>query len=145
MRAVIRAIATGDSEDVLRTMAAGYDPARGYGKGMKLSFAALASGMSSERVAFCAWPEGSKGNGAAVRVVALACLHHDEPDLLVQLADQAAAITHAHAVGRAGCILQALALAAAIRLDPPSGLTDRRSSTNSSSGSPTATRGSQRS
>lgn len=30
---------------------AGYDPARGYGKGMKLAFAALAAGVSPERVA----------------------------------------------------------------------------------------------
>jgi poly(ADP-ribose) glycohydrolase ARH3 len=111
-----------DAEEVLRSMAAGYDPARGYGKGMKLAFAALANGVSPERVAFSAWPEGSTGNGAAVRVVALACLHHDEPDLLERLADQAAAITHAHPVGRSGCVLQALALAAALKLEPTSGL-----------------------
>jgi poly(ADP-ribose) glycohydrolase ARH3 len=110
-----------DAEDVLRTMAAGYDPARGYGKGMKLSFAALAHGVSPERVAFSAWPEGSTGNGAAVRVVALACLHHHEPDRLEQLADQAAAITHAHPVGRAGCVLHSLALASALRLEPTTG------------------------
>lgn len=111
-----------DAEDVLRTMAAGYDSARGYGKGMKLAFAALARGVSPERVAFSAWPEGSMGNGAAVRVVALACLHHDEPDLLEHLADQAAAITHAHPVGRAGCVLQASALASAFGLDLTTGL-----------------------
>jgi poly(ADP-ribose) glycohydrolase ARH3 len=54
-------------------------------------------------------------------VVALGCLHHDEPELLEQLADQAAAITHAHPVGRAGCVLQALALASAFGLGEVSG------------------------
>jgi poly(ADP-ribose) glycohydrolase ARH3 len=107
-----------DPEDVLRTLAAEHDPARGYGKGMKLAFAALAGGAPPERVAYAAWPGGSTGNGAAVRVVPLACLHHDEPEALERLAEASAAITHAHPIGRAGCVVQALALASALRLDP---------------------------
>src|SRR5438477_2175004 len=35
-----------DPEDLLKTMAANYDPARGYGKGMKLVFRALEQGLS---------------------------------------------------------------------------------------------------
>jgi poly(ADP-ribose) glycohydrolase ARH3 len=103
-----------DVLDMLRTMAAGHDPGRGYGKGMRLAFAALARGSSPESAA---WAEGSRGNGAAVRLVPLACLHHDDPDVLAVLADQSAAVTHAHAVARSGAALYALALASALALD----------------------------
>lgn len=105
-----------DTIDVLHTLADNHDPARGYGKGMKLSFAALSAGARPERVAFAAWPEGSKGNGAAARVAPLACRAHQDLDTLATLADASAAITHAHPVGRAGCVLQALAIALALRL-----------------------------
>jgi poly(ADP-ribose) glycohydrolase ARH3 len=103
-----------DADDMLRTMAAGQDPARGYGKGMRLAFAALVRGTSS---ASAAWAEGSRGNGAAVRVVPLACLHHDDPELCAVLADASARSTHAHPVARRFAVLHALALASALTVD----------------------------
>lgn len=62
-----------DSNHLLNTLAADYDPARGYGRGMKLALQAWERG---EDPATAAWEEGSRGSGAAVRVVAIACCYH---------------------------------------------------------------------
>lgn len=99
-------------DDLLSTLAANYDPARGYGHGMKLAIEAFKRGRPS---AFASWAEGSKGSGGAVRVVALACAYHDDLDLLAALAEDTAGVTHAHALGRAGAVVHALAIAHALR------------------------------
>jgi len=49
-----------------------YEPARGFGRGMKIALQALATGTPWPDVARAAWPEGSRGNGGAVRVGAVA-------------------------------------------------------------------------
>jgi hypothetical protein len=52
--------------DLLSTLASSYDPARGYGNGMKLALAAFKRGR---RAGTASWEKGSKGNGGAVRGV----------------------------------------------------------------------------
>jgi poly(ADP-ribose) glycohydrolase ARH3 len=106
-----------DPEDLLRAMAENYDPARGYGKGMKLVFRALERGDDWREAARASWAEGSKGNGAAVRVAPLACLYFRDEERLREAALASAALSHTHPLGRAGCLLQALALARALRTD----------------------------
>jgi poly(ADP-ribose) glycohydrolase ARH3 len=106
------------AEDILRTMANAFEPARGYGKGTRLTFEAYLRGTDARRAAFVTWREGSRGNGAAVRVVPVACLYHDDTSMLEVMAEESAGITHAHPVGRAGSVLQANALAQALVLDP---------------------------
>lgn len=95
-------------DDLLATLAANYDPARGYGHGMRRAVEAFRSGRRP--AAFSSWAEGSKGNGGAVRVVAIACAYHDDLDLLAALAEETAGVTHAHPLGRAGAVAHALAL-----------------------------------
>jgi poly(ADP-ribose) glycohydrolase ARH3 len=99
-------------DDLLATLAANYDPARGYGHGMKLALEAYRSGR---RPAFASWAEGSKGNGGAVRVVPIACAYHDDLGLLAALAEEAAGVTHAHPLGRAGAVAHAMAIALVLR------------------------------
>ncbi len=100
-------------DGLMATLAANYDPARGYGHGMKLAVQALRSG--SRAGAFASWAEGSKGNGGAVRVVAIACAYHDDLELLAALAEEAAGVTHAHPLGRAGAVAHAVALGQVLR------------------------------
>lgn len=98
--------------DLLSSLASNYDPARGYGHGMKLALAAFRRGG---RAASASWEEGSKGNGAAVRVVPIACAYHDDTDLLSALAEDSAGTTHAHPLGRAGATAHAIAIACVLR------------------------------
>jgi poly(ADP-ribose) glycohydrolase ARH3 len=95
------------SPDIMATLAANYDPARGYGHGMKRAVEAFRAGRPT---ASASWAEGSKGNGGAVRVVPIACAYHDDIEALAVHAEEAAKVTHAHALGRAGAVAQAVAL-----------------------------------
>ena len=103
-------------DDVLATLAENYDAARGYGHGTTRMLHAFARGESHAAT----WADGSMGSGGAVRVVPIACVHHDANDLLASAAEATALVTHAHATGRAGAVAHAAALAAV--LDAP---TDR--------------------
>ncbi|MDF1665161.1 MAG: ADP-ribosylglycohydrolase family protein, partial [Planctomycetota bacterium] len=84
-----------DQGDLLRSLREGYDPVRGYGKGMKLIFRAMDSGQSTDSLARVAWVEGSKGNGGTVRLPPLACFYHLYDDLETR-ARRACCWTHAH-------------------------------------------------
>lgn len=95
-------------DDLLSALADNYDPARGYGHGMKLALEAFRNGRRP--AAFASWKEGSKGNGGAVRIVPVACAYHDDPALLAALAEDSAGVTHAHHLGRAGAVAHALAI-----------------------------------
>ena len=100
--------------DVMAALAENYDPARGYGHGMRRALEAFRSGQGAS-AASTTWVEGSKGSGGAVRVVAVACAHHHDVPTLAALAEEVAGLTHAHPVGRAGAVAHALALADALR------------------------------
>ena len=97
---------------MLSTLANNYDPARGYGHGMKRALEAFKRG--DRMPSFSSWSEGSKGSGGAVRVVAVACAYHDDPALLAALAEEVAGLTHGHPLGRAGAVVHAVALASAL-------------------------------
>jgi poly(ADP-ribose) glycohydrolase ARH3 len=61
-------VGTIEATSLLRALANRYEPARGFGHGMKIALAAFTSGTPWEACAFAAWPEGSRGNGGAVRI-----------------------------------------------------------------------------
>lgn len=105
-------------DDMLATLARNYDPARGYGHGMKRALEAFERGRPAPDLS--TWTEGSKGSGGAVRVVAIACAYHDDPAPVAALAEEAAGLTHAHPLGRAGAVVHAVALASVL------GTTDAR-------------------
>lgn len=109
-------------EELLRTLARDYDPARGYGKGgkgMKLIVRRLAEGAPWQSVAATAWPEGSWGNGVAVRVGPIACLYHDDDAALRAAVVAGATITHAHPEAIAWASVLARAVAFLLRLPAP--------------------------
>ena len=106
-----------EPEHLAQTLARNYDPARGYGKGMKLVFQALERGLSWREAANSSWAEGSKGNGAAVRVVPIACRYFREPETRREAARTSALISHTHPIALAGCDLQATALSYLLALE----------------------------
>jgi poly(ADP-ribose) glycohydrolase ARH3 len=106
---------TVDDHDLLTTLAANYDPARGYGHGMRRALEAVRRG--ERNVARGTWPEGSKGNGGAIRVAPIACAFHDDLERVAALSDAAAAVSHAHADARGAAVAHALATATLIAED----------------------------
>lgn len=99
-----------DALDLLRTLAANYDPARGYGKGMKLIFREVNERGVSSDLSQLAWEPGSKGNGAAVRVAPVALRHHRNDQSVIESASVSANITHSHEEAICGTLVQALAI-----------------------------------
>jgi poly(ADP-ribose) glycohydrolase ARH3 len=64
------------------------------------------------------FPKGSWGNGAAMRVAPAGLLYHDDPGLLREIVEQTAGITHSHELALEGAVVQARAVALAVRTDP---------------------------
>jgi len=98
---------------VLQALTARYEPARGFGRGMKLAIRAFESGTDWSRVARAAWPEGSRGNGGAVRVGAVALRRWTGCHDLMSAAELATRVTHAHPEAIAAALLQARLVAVA--------------------------------
>jgi len=112
-----------DPEHLAQRFAANYDPYRGYGTGAHHALSALKQGVSWSEAATLAFPDGSFGNGAAMRVAPVGLFYHDDLDELRDAAERSASITHTHPLGMEGAVLQALAVAVALRasgakLDP---------------------------
>jgi poly(ADP-ribose) glycohydrolase ARH3 len=63
--------------------------------------------------------EGSQGNGAAMRVAPLAVLYADDTAALAEAARESARVTHAHPLGVDAAVVQAAAIAAALRGEAP--------------------------
>jgi poly(ADP-ribose) glycohydrolase ARH3 len=99
--------------NLLQHFARSYEPARGFGRGMKIAISGFTSGVRWDRCAFAAWPEGSRGNGGAVRIAPVAATSWrstEDFQHAVQLW-LATRVTHAHADALAFARLQACALA----------------------------------
>ena len=64
------------------------------------------------------FPDGSWGNGAAMRVAPVGLLFHDDPRTLRDTAYHCASITHSNELALEGAILQACAVALAVLADP---------------------------
>ena len=89
------AAGTVDPEHLLHSFSAHYEPARGFGRGMKLALRAFAAGTPWDRCAFAAWPEGSRGNGGAVRITPVACVAWSSPAMFARAVDLTTRVTRA--------------------------------------------------
>jgi len=108
---------TVEPANLLAKMRARYEPARGFGRGMKLAFAAYDQGLPPSRVPYAAWPEGSRGNGGAVRVGVVALRPWTDIASLRAAAAAATQVTHAHDDALAASLIQVAV--AALVLDEP--------------------------
>lgn len=95
------------------------EPWRRYGMSPPRIFRMMKSGRLGfgmlDREIF---PEGSFGNGGAMRVSPVGLLYHDDPVALRDISYQTAGITHSHELALEGSALQACAVALAVRSDP---------------------------
>jgi poly(ADP-ribose) glycohydrolase ARH3 len=113
----IRDCATVSPVGLLEALSRAYEPARGFGRGMKLALRAFESGTPWRDVAKAAWPEGSQGNGGAVRVGAVALRRWSSVDHLLAAAFTATRVTHSHPEALGAALAQARLLA--LVLDEP--------------------------
>jgi poly(ADP-ribose) glycohydrolase ARH3 len=91
------------------------EPWRRYGHTLTRVFRMMRSGMMGfGMLDRDLYPDGSYGNGAAMRVAPVGLLYHDDPRALRDAAYHCASITHSHVLGLEGAILQACAVALAV-------------------------------
>lgn len=88
------------------------EPFRGYAFQATLVLGRIASGGDWREAAVMNFPEGSYGNGAAMRAAPIGAFFAGHPDRAANQAELSAVITHGHPEGRAGA--RAVAAAAAI-------------------------------
>lgn len=117
---VLTAIGEFDPQLALITLAENYEPARGYGKGMKMVFRHVDQGLPWQDAAFTAWQQGSLGNGSSSRIAPIACFYHDNLAQLITTASLSSSITHAHQHAKLGASLQALSIAYLLPITSPS-------------------------
>jgi len=99
---------------------------RGYGRGARTTLRCLQDGMPWEQAATVAFPNGSWGNGAAMRVAPLGMRFAGASPVLRDVqAEQSALPTHGHPVGVEGAQLIARATAHAAARGPLPPATDR--------------------
>lgn len=104
-----------DLDDLAGRFAASYRWDRGYGPGAARLLKAVRRGADWRDARTAGWPEGSLGNGGAMRSPVIGLAFADDPDGLRVAADAVAGITHAHPHGRRGAVIVAQATAACLR------------------------------
>lgn len=95
------------------------EPWRRYGRTLTRVFRSMRHGKLGfgmlDRDFF---PEGSWGNGAAMRIAPVGLLFHDDPRAIRDIAYHCASITHSHELALEGAILQACAVALTVLAEP---------------------------
>lgn len=102
-----------EPEGLARRMLARYDDRRGYGAGMRRLVALWRDGWDIDTAATAVFPDGSFGNGAAMRVAPIGLRCAGRPQLIGELSTRSARPTHVHPVGIDGAVVQAHAVAVA--------------------------------
>ncbi len=115
------AIGRVDQDDLARRFARSYRWSRGYGPGAAKLLRRIRRGQDWQAANRSVFPDGSLGNGGAMRAPAMGLYLASAGDQEISAAARASAeITHAHPQGCEGAVLIALATAYACR-DVPSG------------------------
>ena len=104
-----------DADHLATTWAERADPGRGYGGGALRVLGMIRDGVPWQEANRRVFPDGSFGNGGAMRATPIGLLHADDPESLDAAARKAAEVTHAHPLGIDGSVLIARAAAAAFR------------------------------
>ena len=109
-----------DARALGRALADAHDPGRGYGAGTTEVLRLGRSGLHPHDAASSLFGgEGSQGNGAAMRVAPVAVRYADDRAALAKVARESARVTHAHPFAIDAAVVQAAAIAAALRGEAP--------------------------
>jgi poly(ADP-ribose) glycohydrolase ARH3 len=103
-----------NGDDMATRMLSGWTPSRGYGQGPGASLAKLKAGTPWRDAGTVGAGRSSSGNGAATRVAPVGLVFATDAEMLRWVAEEQASITHAHALGSEGAVLQAMAVAVAV-------------------------------
>ena len=115
-----------DADRLARRWADGMEGWRGYGPGARKLLQRIAKGEDWRTASRSVFPDGSFGNGAAMRAAPLGLFYRGRPEDLETAAELAASITHVHPLGIEGCVLIARAVAYVLeRPFEPGSLLDR--------------------
>jgi poly(ADP-ribose) glycohydrolase ARH3 len=96
-------------DDLARRFAQSHAWSRGYGPSTARLLRRIRRGEPWAEASRAIHPEGSWGNGAAMRAPVVALFFANEPERLVDAARAAAEVTHAHLLGIEGALLIAVA------------------------------------
>lgn len=111
-----------DVDDMAMRWARGASWSRGYGPGALKVLREIAAGLPWREASRRVYPDGSFGNGAAMRVAPLALAFYRDPNRLDAVVREASSVTHAHPLGVEGALLVARAIVLALRDTPPAEL-----------------------
>jgi len=118
-RSLVRCAGRVDPEDCAAAGAAAFDPQRGYGRSAVKVLEALRGGVSWRETGTLLFPEGSYGNGAAMRIAPIGLLYGTDPAAtLTQKVAAAVSATHVHPEAVEGAVLLARAIGRARDLAP---------------------------
>jgi ADP-ribosylglycohydrolase len=98
-----------DADDLARRWAAEARFLRGYGPGTWKLLAKVRAGTDWRIASRAIFPEGSYGNGAAMRAAPFALYFRGRPDDLEGFVEAASVVTHAHPLAVEGAVLMAFA------------------------------------
>lgn len=102
-----------DPDDLAQRFAKSYRWSRGYGSGAAKLLKRIARGANWREANRLVFPDGSYGNGAAMRAPVVGLFYAARPAALMEAVDLSARITHAHPLGVQGARLVASATAKA--------------------------------
>lgn len=110
-----------DADDVARAFDDAYrnEPWRGWGRTVPAVLELTESGADRLRAPYLVFDgQGSEGDGAAMRVAPVGLLAYEDLGEVVELARASAEVTHTHLRGVDGAVVQAVAVALALRTPP---------------------------
>jgi ADP-ribosylglycohydrolase len=108
-----------DCDDIARRFAAGYRWSRGYGPGAAKVLKRIARGQDWRQANRAIYPQGSFGNGAAMRAPVLGLYLARRTSGLLDAVTQVSSITHVHPLAINGALLVAAATAHALTFPEP--------------------------
>jgi poly(ADP-ribose) glycohydrolase ARH3 len=108
-----------DADDLAIRFARSYRWSRGYGPGTAKLLKRIARGVHWRDANRAIYPDGSYGNGAAMRAPVVGLFYADRPKQLTEAARLSAGITHAHPLAIEGAVLVATATALALATREP--------------------------
>ena len=108
--------ATLSGRELLASFCRLYEPWRHYGSGTRLILESFhKAGDRWPELATAMFPQGSYGNGSAMRVAPVGLLFHNDIRGLIQVARTSSAVTHSHFLAIQGAALQATTVAVALK------------------------------
>jgi poly(ADP-ribose) glycohydrolase ARH3 len=104
-----------DPDHMAHRFAANCDPTRGYGRGALVVLELVRQGTPWRDVSLRVFPEGSFGNGAAMRAAPIGLAYANDTEELIRVTRTASSITHANPLAQEGALMITLTTVCALK------------------------------